>query len=270
MLSVVIPVSNIPEMTNECIDQLEMNKRGEVEIIVIDNASEVPFERNNITVVRNETNKGFWPSMMQGIEIAKSPIILCMHNDVLIWEQAFDIRLLSHYARDHMLNICGLFGGSGVGLDGGRGNPMGNMVARKYGMNMEKHGYWLKESHPAVVFDSLAMCYRKDYLMTLDPYSLPMHHWCDRLVTLRSVFKGYHNKIVGIEFDHGSGFTSSSPQRNNAMQEWCEEKGLAMVENWDMTVYMYGLAMFQKEWRYMLSDAKTLWVNEAYEYVTQG
>ena len=92
MLSVVIPVSNIPEMTNECIDQLEMNKRGEVEIIVIDNASEVPFERNNITVVRNETNKGFWPSMMQGIEIAKSPIILCMHNDVLIWEQAFDIR----------------------------------------------------------------------------------------------------------------------------------------------------------------------------------
>lgn len=266
MLSIVIPICNTPELADECTQTLQENAQGNIEIIVIDNGSEVPYKNNNVHVVRNEKNKGFWPSMMQGIETAKNNHVFCMHSDVFIWEKAFDIRLLSHFAKDHKLAIAGLFGGRGVGLDGGRGHPEGNMVARKYGMNMDKHGYWQKESHPAVVFDSLGMCYRRDYLMKLSPETLPMHHWCDRLVTLRAVFNGYHCRTVGIEFDHGSGFTSSLPAKNNAMKEWCEEKGLGMVENWDMTVYMYGLAMFQREYQYVMGDDNQLWVDENYSY----
>ena len=185
MISVVIPMSNMIELTDECIETLLDTASDEVEIIVIDNASEKEYTHPHATVLRNDKNIGFCPSMLEGIAFSSNNHVLCMHNDVFILEKGWNNRLLSHFSLDHKLAIAGLFGAAGVGIDGGRGNPMGNMVGKKYGMNIKDHGILLTDSHPSVVFDSLAMCYRKDYFYQLKPEELPMHHWCDRLITLQ-------------------------------------------------------------------------------------
>lgn len=269
MLSIVIPVFNAQEMTDECIDNLQQHATGDLDIIVVDNGSPVPYKRDGIRIIYNEENKGFWPSLQQGIAEAYSDIVMTLHNDVLIWEHNFDIRILSHFSKDHLLAIAGLFGASGVGIDGGRGNPESNMLGKKYGTSGTLHGALLTGSHPAVVFDSLCMIFRKRHLELLDPDSLPMHHWCDRLVTLRAVLKGLHCLTIGIAFDHGGGYTSTKVgTKNNAMEDFCKKNNIPFTESWDLSLYMYGLGMFQKEFRAAINhpEAKVLWVNEAYQY----
>jgi hypothetical protein len=269
MLSIVMPVFNAPEMTNECIDNLEQHATGDLDIIVVDNGSPQPFHRDKVRTIYNDRNVGFWPAMLQGIEIAHSDIIMCMHNDVLIWEYNYDGRILTHFSKDYLLGLAGLFGGRGVGVDGGRGHPESNMLGKKYGTHGSMHGHILTGSHPAVVFDSLCMIVRKRHLELLDYKNIPPYHWTDRILSLDMVTSGLHALTIGIGFDHGGGYTSSKiGPSNNFMKEWSESKGLPMLENWDMTVYDYGRRMFEQKFRVALQNptVKTLWVNEAYQY----
>ena len=234
MISVVIPICNNHELTDECINNLVEYAASRLDIIVVDNGSITPYKNKDCRTIYNNKNIGFWPAMLQGLEAAYNNIVLLMHNDVLVWEKNFDLRLESHFSKDHLLAICGFFGGRGVGIDGGRGNPEGNMLGRKYGTDITKHGFLLEDSHPALVFDSLAMCVSKRHLELIDYRNIPPYHWTDRVLTLSLVFEGMHARTVGIAFDHGSGATSTRiGPSNNFMQEWCEEHNLPMVENWD-------------------------------------
>lgn len=268
MLSVVIPVKDLHEVTMECIENLTMHAAGDLDIIVIDNNSEVPVERviNNVRVIRNNQNAGFWPSMLQGIEAAESSYVLMMHNDVLIWEQDFDKRIIEEFMLDDKLGAVGLFGGRGVDVEGGRGYPEGNMKGKKYGTSQGHHGYVLEDEHPAVVFDSLAICLNKHTLKDIDPLTIPPHHWTDRLLCLRLIKAGYHCLTVGIAFDHGSGFTSTTSTMNNFSEEWCKSKGLELEVTWEATLYNYGKNIFATELQQMISPFSQLWVDREYNY----
>jgi glycosyltransferase involved in cell wall biosynthesis len=268
VLSVVIPVKDMQELTEECITHLNNFSEGPIDIIVVDNGSEEPFisEFSNVKVIRNSKNVGFWPSMMQGLEVAESQYVLMMHNDVLVWEKKFDRIIIDEFVINDRLGAVGFFGGRGVDIQGGRGHPEGNMLGKKYGTPQNQHGHLLTMQHPAVVFDSLAVCLNKAVLPLIDPKTIPPHHWTDRLLCLRIIRAGFHCLTVGIAFDHGGGFTSTTSSMNTFSEDWCREKNLELDGTWENTLYNYGLDMFRREFKAMTQGYNQLWVDKDYRY----
>ena len=105
MISIIIPVLNQHEMTQECI-QAVMENTTDFEIVIIDNGSDPPFQPpfsgfNDIRVIRNEDNKGFPVAVNQGLREAKGEFIVLLNNDVVVtpgalnrlvdWLNTFDI-----------------------------------------------------------------------------------------------------------------------------------------------------------------------------------
>lgn len=85
----------------ECIIRLfNATNREEIEIIIIDNGSTITDESAvSITgvkpelywgladiLIRNKTNLGFAPSCNQGFALAKGEYVVCINNDILVWE----------------------------------------------------------------------------------------------------------------------------------------------------------------------------------------
>jgi len=89
MFSIVIPVFNQHDMTEECINAIRENTR-DCEIIIVDNGSTPPFKAPftgdiETTVIRNEENKGFPIAVNQGIRATKGDeTIILLNNDVVV------------------------------------------------------------------------------------------------------------------------------------------------------------------------------------------
>jgi acetyltransferase-like isoleucine patch superfamily enzyme len=88
MISIVIPVFNQHDMTQECLTAVLENTQG-CEIILIDNGSNPPIKPpfsgfTEIKVIRNEENLGFPKAVNQGIREAKGDIIILLNNDVIV------------------------------------------------------------------------------------------------------------------------------------------------------------------------------------------
>lgn len=105
MISIIIPVFNQHDMTEECITAVRENTQG-YELIIVDNGSEPPIKPPftgfiETTLIRNEENKGFPIAVNQGIRAAKGDVIILLNNDVIVtpgwaeklagWLDEFDI-----------------------------------------------------------------------------------------------------------------------------------------------------------------------------------
>lgn len=260
-ISIVIPVRDVEEATDNCISHIINGSSELPEIIVIDNGSEKPYKHNMARTIRNENNIGFWPSMLQGIQAATSEIVLCMHNDVFIYERGFDQRIIEEFNKDPLLGIAGFFGARGVAIDGGRLHPESQMLGLQYGTPWYANGALLTGSNPAVVFDSLAMIFRKPFLYNID-YNVPPHHWTDRLITLRMVLAGYHAITIGIQFDHGGSWTPPTTLDSFA-ENYCKEHNIPFANgSWNMSIYEYGKNLFAREFNRACFGATRLHVKE--------
>jgi len=94
MLSIIIPVLNQHELSQECIQAI-MEHTENYEIIVIDNGSTPPFKPqfsgfNDLRVIRNEKNEGFPIAANQGIKAAKGDVIVLLNNDVIVTPEALN------------------------------------------------------------------------------------------------------------------------------------------------------------------------------------
>jgi GT2 family glycosyltransferase/tetratricopeptide (TPR) repeat protein len=95
--SIIIPVCNNPELTQNCIESIQENSEN-YEIIVVDNGSE-PAYRGVGEVIRNDKNKGFPKAVNQGIKKATGDIIVILNNDTRVspnWLQSFENHLQSY------------------------------------------------------------------------------------------------------------------------------------------------------------------------------
>jgi glycosyltransferase involved in cell wall biosynthesis len=256
-LSIVIPVTDRHEFTDRCVQRLiDYAWNDNNDIIVIDNGSITPYfpQYDQVRVLRNEVNTGYFPSIVQGLLAAQNNIVLTQHNDVLIQEEYYDQRILDEFENDSKLGIAGFFGGRGVAENGGRDHAESNMVGFDWGMPGHLHGHIQEETHPSVVFDSLAMIYNKDIFFKVfsknEIDNIPIHHWPDRIVTLSIVMAGYHGLTIGVAFDHYGGATSvANVEFDKLTARWVKEKGLPIEENPDYTLYKYGERMFQSKFR---------------------
>jgi len=92
-LSVIIPVMDQAEITEQCILAVRENTR-DYEIIVVDNGSEpaykAPFTECPFTVIRNDENKGFPVAINQGIRAAQGDVIVLLNNDCIVVPQWAD------------------------------------------------------------------------------------------------------------------------------------------------------------------------------------
>jgi GT2 family glycosyltransferase len=113
MISIVIPVYNQQDFTQECIYAL-FDHTQDYEIIVVDNGSVPPFKPpfsgfTETTVIRNEENKGFPIAVNQGIRAAKGDIIILLNNDVIVtpgWAERLTRWLEEFAIVGPMTNYC--------------------------------------------------------------------------------------------------------------------------------------------------------------------
>jgi hypothetical protein len=85
MISIVIPHYDKPELTNQLVDSLQKYCSGhELEILVFDNGSKVPYTRDGIWIERVNDNMGFLLAARTGITVVGGKIKILISNDVVI------------------------------------------------------------------------------------------------------------------------------------------------------------------------------------------
>ncbi len=84
-VAVIIPMYNFSEMTKECIGGVFKNAEMPVDVIVVDDGSDTPFEDSRVTIVRHKINKGFTAAINSGIIQCDNryEYILSLNNDTL-------------------------------------------------------------------------------------------------------------------------------------------------------------------------------------------
>ncbi len=92
LISIIIPVYNGQEYTEECLTAIYRCTK-DYEIILVDNGSEesgVPIGCIAHKLIRNEENLGFPKAVNQGIKVAEGNYICILNNDVVVtprwWE----------------------------------------------------------------------------------------------------------------------------------------------------------------------------------------
>lgn len=251
-ISVIIPMHNQHEFTERCVASLYSlaDNPDDLDVIVVDGNSNPPYQPVSCEwVIQKPENTGVLDAYKFGMQYAVGDILVWMHNDVLIWENAWDTRIINAFQEDSKLGLAGLFGGRGVSLDGGRGMPESNMIGREWGTHGGYHGQILTTQHPCVVMDSLCMMFRREALEDVGiDERIPRHHWYDRILTLDVIRKGWHAVTLGIAHDHFGGGTSTRTYTPN-----------------DLETYQAGERLFQEKHGDILSVG-SLWVDEAYNY----
>jgi glycosyltransferase involved in cell wall biosynthesis len=275
-ITVVLPVMDAHNITDEAISNLLTLADKEPEVIIIDNASNEPAtfvnlpltsvlsEYFDIQVIRNERNVAGYGALLQALEIAQNDIVLWMHNDVLVHEQGWDTRILAAFNDDPLLAIAGFFGAPGVADNGGRIGSMGNMLGKKWGTPQHMHGAVMTDIYPAVVFDALAIIINRKHFNAADvPLNIPPHHWNDRILPLWFVDRGYHAATIGIGFDHKGGVSSLGDKYRELAERWSKEHNLPMEGDWDTTFYRYGERYFRR----LMGNRSSVRVDEDYTIV---
>ena len=257
MITVLLPVMDNHKITKQAIRVLLANAENEVDIIVVDNGSDIPYtnqDKNSSYYIParvlfdNAINVAGYGALLQTIDYAKSDIILWMHNDVLIHEYAWDTRILQAFADDPLLGIAGFFGAPGVAGNGGRIGSMGNMLGKVWGTPQHMHGDVMTEIYPAAVFDSLAIIISRPHFkaLSIEHSKVPPHHWNDRILPLLFLDAGFHAATIGVGFDHKGGVSSLGDKYRELAERWSREQGLEMVKDWDYTFYSAGERYFRE------------------------
>lgn len=111
MLSIIIPVLNQIEFTDNCLKSLRENVIQPPEIILIDNGSTDPYRdlvekyRDlNIMYVRNETNIGVNAAWNYGIFRTRRPYVLFLNNDTYC--NKYFIKKILKTMEDPAIGIC--------------------------------------------------------------------------------------------------------------------------------------------------------------------
>ncbi len=257
-ITVLLPAVDAHDITEQAVFSLLRNAAdpNAVEIIVYDNASKEPYHPfivcdngwcNNINVIRNELNVAGYGALLDTLPQAKNDVILWMHNDVLVHEVGWDTRIINEFKNDPLLGIAGFFGGYGVADNGGRIGSMGNMLGKVWGTPQSAHGQVMTDTHPAVVFDALAIIINRPLFNKLDkPEGIPLHHWNDRILPLLFVLQGYHALTIGIAFDHKGGVSSLGDTYRELAERWSKQHNVAFEKDWDFTFYNAGEQLFRK------------------------
>lgn len=109
-ISIIIPIKNLKEITQVCLDSIK-NYTHNYELILIDDGSEeetkeflINTEKNFL--IRNDKSVGWPKAINQGSEIATGDYIIYLNNDVVVTPNWIE-KMVAHFKMDNKLGILG-------------------------------------------------------------------------------------------------------------------------------------------------------------------
>lgn len=273
-LSIIFPVLNQHELARNAMECALKNLSGEtdVELIVLDNGSEVQFPLDSAVVpfkvTRIAQSIGVYPTFWEGLKHSTGDVLAFFHTDLMVTEKNWDKRLLVSFL-DEKLGLVGFIGSNEIDYNGGRGygttsnfqgiefvSSSGIGDARKTwkGSPAEAHGKRDVGYSRAAVVDGCAMVFRRSVLEAIKQReNFPPHHFYDRLLSCEVRELGYEVGVLGIGCDHISGQTvNQEPAYQKMAQDWIDRnlqwKGLITTAP-DQTIYLEAERQWLSEYR---------------------
>ncbi|MFA6141718.1 MAG: glycosyltransferase [Candidatus Omnitrophota bacterium] len=209
-VSIIIAVWNQLRYTKLSVDSVLKSSRGTVfELIIVDNGSRPDVDAYfdslrasgvDIQYIRNEENLGPIRAMNQGIARAKYDYIAVMHNDVIILQEGWLEKILSHMEGDPRIGIVGLAGRQEI-YDTGCVNE----VSLKHDLRNEDLNPPMKEEAAEVaVIDGLCFVMVRRFLEKIKGFdeTFGYMHCYDLDISLQSIKAGFKNVVVKVAAMH--------------------------------------------------------------------
>lgn len=285
-LAVVIPVLNQFPLAQCVIDFVANNLQEPADLIILDNASDKPFEYNidhlskvlTKKIIRLEHNIGVYPTFWEALKYTNADVLAFFHSDLFVNELGWDKRVLSVFESHPKLGLVGFIGSNEIDSSGGRGlgttsNFMGDTYKRHSAEGVEKswtgspadaHGKRNTGLSHASVVDGCSMIFRREVLEKIKQReNFPPHHFYDRMLSCETREAGYDVGVLGIGCDHISGQTVNQENSYKIMAaKWLGENNIGLnrdpnqqfMENPDMLIYREA----ERQWLYEYRDVKHL------------
>ena len=252
-LSIAIPVFNQLSDTKAVwglhVENLG-DKENSPELVVIDNGS-TDGTREFIEkfifphfpdhkYVLNPENIGVVKSMNQCIKETTGDIIAILHNDLFVYEDNWDERVLKLF-ENPKIGLAGFFGARGTYTNGGRMDAMSNMVEAEY------HGKRETGEVRVGAFDGLSLIGRRKMFEDVGGFDkkYTYHHFYDRDISLASHFAGWENWFIGVYCHHVSGITANRPD----YQTWIDKQMKTTGFTGDKASYDASERYFLEKWK---------------------
>jgi cellulose synthase/poly-beta-1,6-N-acetylglucosamine synthase-like glycosyltransferase len=273
-LTIIITMLGQHDMTQFCLNKVVQHHKGDVEILIIDNGCDFTPEIPTVsggpftlkTIYPPQGNLGVYPVYKFGMEHATGDIVLFLHNDLIINEDAFDIYVRYLIATKPHLGLLGFVGSDEVAKNGGKGyGTTSNYEAKTYtykdktwtGTDAKIYGSCYDGYTNAMILDGLAMGFRRTAWKKIGfREDFPPNHYHDRLIPLQVIEAGYKVGIIGIACDHMDAQTRSNEKKyHSIVQGWCEKNNVKpYVDNngkisWEHAIHMEAQRKLLTEWR---------------------
>lgn len=248
-IAVVTLVLNQPEVTQRFLNTLRENESGaNIPLLVVDNGSMPPVRdwllglREGDNVIRNGENEGVVKGMNQAWGVLKNvtDYILFIHNDVLIHEKGWDIKLGRLLEGLPDCGVAGFYGAKGIGTHDIYRTPyvMQQLirvenVSNCNRMNPAIHGFrsirknevTKGETEEVAVLDGFSLLVKTELLNKLEGFdrSLGPHHSYDNQLCLDSMNLGYRNFVLSMDADHLGG-------RTDVLEDWNKNFGKSKAD----------------------------------------
>ena len=240
-LSVVIPNFNGAERLKECIPALLkaiQHSKISAEIIIVDDGSTDPgvsLIRNSyssIKLIEHKLNKGFIPSVNDGVYACSYEIVVLLNNDVIVREDVFDT-LEQDFASSNVFGISFMsLNNEGHFREGLKKAPF------RLGFYKIKHGMQDQPDNLSMVHETFYAvgghcAIRRSVFLEiggLDPLFAPFY-WEDLDLSFRAKKMGYkilydprcivvHNEIGTIKTHYASNYIKRIKERNRLLFHW--------------------------------------------------
>ena len=168
-------------------------------------------------------DKDVVPAFQQIYEETSEEIISLMHDDLVIHEYGWDVRVLEAFS-DPMVGVVGFAGALGHGTPNLYQVPyhLPNLVRQDFLSNMkdaEVHGKRFTGSRDVAILDGLALFVRRSVLDTIGgwPVNQPVGYFMySEWLCCEARRQGYRIRLVGVACEHLGGKSSGfiSPNEN--------------------------------------------------------
>jgi len=164
----------------------------------------------------NVKGRDVLPAFQEIYEKTKEPIIAYIHDDVVIHEKNWDLRVLREF-EDPKVGLVGFGGAPGfchpnLRPDNYSPGAMGRIGFRSNMRNAEAHGSRMTGAENATILDGFAMFVRREVLDKAGgwPVGSPVGYWMyDAWLCCVTRWQGYRIRLVGVDCEHYSGRTAS-------------------------------------------------------------
>lgn len=237
MMVVGIPVFENHRLTSETIESFAKTIGGPgFTVVIVDNGSTRPYRASDydvpfrLHVVRNMHNEGnFYPLRQVAEMFPAADVVALAHNDLVIYENGWDIRVEAAFRADPFLGMVGFAGSDVIGGNGERVSTMSNLRGTRGHVSAETAGTRITDLRPAVAVDGLFMAFRRAALcaLTLDE-NLPPAHFFDRIWGAQVQEAGWRLATLGVECDHVGWSTEVRLAKalDAEWRRWCAEQNL--------------------------------------------